>query len=43
MEDRWRAAYQKAGSGALGALCKADPELAAEDSERLGAALRRRP
>ena len=40
-EDRWRAAYQKAGSGELGALREADPELVAEDSERLGAALRR--
>lgn len=40
-EDRWRAAYQKAGSGQLGALRDADPELVAEDSERLGAALRR--
>ena len=41
VEDRWRAAYQKAGSGALDALREADPELVAEDSERLGAALRR--
>jgi broad specificity phosphatase PhoE len=41
VEDRWRAAYQKAESGALGALREADPELVAEDSERLGAALRR--
>jgi phosphohistidine phosphatase SixA len=41
VEDRWRAAYQKAGSGALGPLREADPELVAEDSERLGAALRR--
>jgi len=41
VEDRWRAAYQKAGSGALGALREADPELVSEDSERLGAALRR--
>ena len=40
-EDRWRSAYQKAGSGALGALREADPEFVAEDSERLGAALRR--
>jgi broad specificity phosphatase PhoE len=40
VEDRWRAAYQKAGSGALEALRRADPELVAEDSERLGAALR---
>ena len=41
VEDDWRAAYQKAGSGALEALSEADPELVAEDSERLGAALRR--
>jgi broad specificity phosphatase PhoE len=41
VEDRWRAAYQKAGSGTLEALREADPELVAEDSERLGAALRR--
>jgi broad specificity phosphatase PhoE len=40
VEDRWRAAYQKAGSGDLEALREADPELVAEDSERLGAALR---
>jgi broad specificity phosphatase PhoE len=41
VEHRWRAAYRKAGSGGLGALREADPELVAEDSERLGAALRR--
>jgi len=41
VEDRWRAAHQKAGSGALEALREADPELVAEESERLGAALRR--
>jgi hypothetical protein len=41
VEDRWRAAYQEAGSGALAALREADPELVADDSERLGAALRR--
>src|SRR3989442_11340360 len=40
VEGRWRAAYQKAGSGALDALGEADPELVADDSERLGAALR---
>jgi broad specificity phosphatase PhoE len=39
LEDRWRAAYQKAGSGALGPLREADPELVAEDSDRLAAAL----
>lgn len=41
LEDRWRAAYRKAGSGELGALREADPELVAEDSQRLGAALGR--
>jgi broad specificity phosphatase PhoE len=41
VEDRWRSAYQVAGSGALDALRDADPELVTEDSERLGAALRR--
>jgi broad specificity phosphatase PhoE len=41
VEDRWRAAYQKAGSGDLAALREADPELVADDSERLGAALGR--
>jgi broad specificity phosphatase PhoE len=41
VEDRWRSAYQIAGSGALQALRKADPGLVAEDSERLGTALRR--
>lgn len=40
-EDRWRAAYREAGSGELAALREADPELVAEDSERLGAGLRR--
>ena len=41
VEDRWRSAYQSAGSGELQALREADPDLVAEDSERLGAALRR--
>jgi broad specificity phosphatase PhoE len=40
-EDRWRAAYEKAGSGALEALGEADPELVEEDSATLAAALRR--
>jgi broad specificity phosphatase PhoE len=40
-EDRWRAAYEKAGSGALEALREADSELVAEDSAALAAALRR--
>ena len=41
MEDRWRDAYKKAGSGELDALRSADPELVEEDSATLGAALRR--
>ena len=41
VEDRWRLAYESAGSAALQALREADPELVAEDSGRLGAALRR--
>ena len=41
VEDRWRAAYEKTGSGALDALREADPELVADDSQRLGAALQR--
>jgi broad specificity phosphatase PhoE len=41
VEDRWRAAYQRAGSGDLAALRNADPELVDEDSAVLGAALRR--
>lgn len=41
LEDRWRQAYQKAGSGELAALRAADPELVEEDSATLGAALRR--
>ena len=40
-EERWRAAYKKAGSGALEALREADPELVEEDSATLAAALRR--
>jgi broad specificity phosphatase PhoE len=40
-EDRWREAYQKAGSGSLDAMRSADPELIEEDSTTLGAALRR--
>jgi broad specificity phosphatase PhoE len=40
-EERWRAAYQKAGSGRLQALADADPEFVKEDSAELGAALRR--
>ena len=41
VEDRWREAYEKAGSGELDALRSADPELVSQDSEVLGAALRR--
>jgi broad specificity phosphatase PhoE len=41
VEDRWRAAYERAGSGELEALRGADPELVEEDSAVLGAALRR--
>jgi broad specificity phosphatase PhoE len=41
VEDRWRAAYQTAGSGELSALREADPELVKEDSERLAGGLRR--
>jgi broad specificity phosphatase PhoE len=41
VEDRWRQAYQRAGSGELGALREADPELVEEDSAALGAALGR--
>jgi broad specificity phosphatase PhoE len=41
VEDRWREAYRRAGSGDLGALRAADPELVDEDSAVLGAALRR--
>ena len=40
-EDRWREAYQEAGSGELAALRSADPELVAEDSAALSAALSR--
>jgi hypothetical protein len=40
-EDHWRDAYRRAGSGELEALRGADPELVAEDSAVLGAALRR--
>jgi broad specificity phosphatase PhoE len=40
VEDRWRQAYQKAGSSELGALRTADPGLVEEDSAALGAALR---
>lgn len=41
VENRWRAAYQTAGSGELVALRDADPELVGEDSEYLADGLRR--
>ena len=41
VEDRWRAAYQAAGSGEIEALRAADPELVEQDSATLGSALRR--
>ena len=40
VEDRWRAAYEKAGSGDLPALREADPKLVEDDSEALAAGLR---
>jgi broad specificity phosphatase PhoE len=40
VEDRWRQAYQEAGSGELGALRTADPGLVEQDAAALGAALR---
>jgi len=40
-EERWRAAYQQAGSGELEALRAADPELVSQDCAALGAALGR--
>jgi broad specificity phosphatase PhoE len=40
-EDRWREAYEQAGSGALDAMSAADPELVEKDSAELGAALGR--
>jgi len=39
-EDRWRDAYETAGSGELARLREADPELVREDSATLAAALR---
>lgn len=40
-EDRWREAYRRAGSGELGAMREADPELVEQDSAVLGEALGR--
>lgn len=41
VEERWKAAYQAAGSGELEALRSADPELVDQDSAILAAGLRR--
>jgi hypothetical protein len=41
VEDRWRDAYQRAGSGDLEALRKADAELVEKESVVLGTALGR--
>ena len=41
VEDRWRAAYENAGSDELTALQEADPDMVRADSERLAGALRR--
>jgi broad specificity phosphatase PhoE len=41
VEDRWRDAYQRAGSGDLASLREADPDLVREDSAALAAALGR--
>ena len=40
-EDRWKAAYQEAGSGELDALRSADPEFVEQDTSELGRALGR--
>ncbi len=39
-EDRWREAYERAGSGDLDALRQADPDLVTADSAALGTGLR---
>lgn len=41
MEDRWRAAYQKAGAGDLASLRTADPDLVGLDSDLLAEGLGR--
>ncbi len=41
LEDRWKAAYEKAGSGELDAMRSADPELVEKDSSTLASGLRR--
>lgn len=40
-EDRWRQAYQSAGSGELDRMRATDPELVRQDSTRLAEAVRR--
>jgi broad specificity phosphatase PhoE len=40
-EDRWFAAAKRSGGGSLDAFIEADPELVAEESKTVGAALRR--
>ena len=41
VEDRWRRAYQQAGSGEISALREADPGLVEREAAILGAALQR--
>jgi broad specificity phosphatase PhoE len=41
VEDRWRDAYKRAGSGDLASLREADPDLVREDSAELATALGR--
>jgi broad specificity phosphatase PhoE len=38
-EDRWRSAYEEAGSGDIESFRKVDPDLVAEESRLLGEAL----
>ncbi|CAN5767142.1 hypothetical protein BH18ACT15_BH18ACT15_11610 [soil metagenome] len=40
VEDRWKAAYETAGSGDLRSLEQADPELVGQETSALGDALR---
>ncbi|HZA39877.1 MAG TPA: histidine phosphatase family protein [Actinomycetota bacterium] len=39
VENRWRAAYQKAGAGDIASFRRADPELVEQESARLADAL----
>ncbi len=41
LEDHWKAAYEKAGSGELDAMRSANPELVERDSSTLASGLRR--